>query len=188
MLRGLRGDERQLCSLSSYTWLHLQQKCLFSQRTNPLLRLWVLPLVSKSVIIVSFSEACLTGWPSDLFHLLTVPWWLAERPNTFQLHSLQATATSVDDCGSMSSTISVCHTGRITSWLHLARRHLTCDGHSLDCHQHDQEYYWQAVSAGTVRAVKHTKSHLLKSVLTHLNSAVINSDYSCQLPLLDFSF
>lgn len=40
------------------------------------LRLWEWPLASKCVIIVCLSTACLTGWPSDLLHLLMVPWWL----------------------------------------------------------------------------------------------------------------
>lgn len=46
-----------------------------SQRKGLLLRLWARPLVSKCVIIFAFGAVCLTEWPSDLHHLLIVPWW-----------------------------------------------------------------------------------------------------------------
>lgn len=48
----------------------------FSPRRRVSLRLREWPLVSKCVIIVCLGTACLTGWPSDLLHLLMVPWWL----------------------------------------------------------------------------------------------------------------
>lgn len=72
----LRRDERQLCSLSRSTWMPSQQNCLFSHRTSPSPRPQERPLVSKCVIMVSFGAVCLTEWPSDLFHLLTVLPWL----------------------------------------------------------------------------------------------------------------
>lgn len=96
----LRRDERQLCSLSRSTWMPSQQNCLFSHRTSPSPRPRERSLVSKCVIMVSFGAACLTEWPSDLFHLLTFPPWLW-RPK----RGLWATASRVDDCDNMTSVM-----------------------------------------------------------------------------------
>lgn len=191
----MRGDERQLCSLSRSIWIHLQQNYLFSQGTSPLLRLWERPLVFKCVIIVSFDTASLTRWPSDLLHLLVVPWWL-RRDQTPHSCSLRATASSVDGCGSMSLMLWVCHTGK---------NHLVSPEQGWGTLKTDDSFWQEGISDSPVSATrwivnitrnitgkllvpelleqwqKHTKSHLLKSGLTRLNSAVINFNYGCQI-------
>lgn len=155
---GLRGDERQLCSLSRSTWMHLQRKRLFSQRNESHAEAVRPLLVSKCVIIVSFGTApssWVTLWPASFAH---GPPGDAERANASQSLSNRRPRGRL-----WYRVIDDVNVSYIRGQKHARDTEKTDDGSWREGISDSpasatwQKYHWWAPFAGTIRAVTETR-------------------------------